>query len=219
MSAMLTRKTPLLRRPDGAARLSVPVFRPKRCDARKGGCGLHFTPSRAMQTACGPACAQRQVEYAKAKREAAAAADDRRKTRAAKEALKTLAQLRAEAQVALNAYVRARDKAAGHDCICCGAPLDWHSTLPGGAIDAGHYLSRGSAPELALDERNVNAQRKGCNRPGGATRARFRAGMVARWGEAAVAELEGPHPARKWTHDELRAIRTKYRAFARELST
>ena len=79
-------------------------------------------------------------------------------------------------------------------------------------------MSRGSSIELAFDERNVNAQAKSCNRPGGTTRAQFRAGMVERYGEAVVAELEGPHELTQLRHDDLRAIRDKYRKMANELA-
>lgn len=85
-------------------------------------------------------------------------------------------------------------------------------------MDAGHYLSRGSSIELAFDERNVNAQAKSCNRPGGTTRAQFRDGMVERYGSAVVDELEGPHKLEQLRHDDLRAIRDKYRKMANDLS-
>lgn len=157
--------------------------------------------------------AQRQAAIDARKKDAA----DRRQTKAKLEALKSLRELRGEAQDAFNLVIRLRDRLAGHGCICCGAPLDWNSTKPGGAVDAGHFIPRGSAIELAFDERNVNAQRKSCNRPGGTTRAKFTAGMTERWGAAVVAELEGPHELPHLKHDDLRKIRDTYRAKARSL--
>ena len=85
-------------------------------------------------------------------------------------------------------------------------------------MDAGHFMSRGSSIELAFDERNVNAQAKSCNRPGGTTRAQFREGMVERYGEDVVNELEGPHELTQLRHDDLREIRDKYRRMANELA-
>lgn len=166
----------------------------------------------SMQTKC-VRCVLRAA-YAKDK----AARQDRRETKQKLEAMKSLCELRQEAQAAFNAFIRARDRKAGYGCICCDAPLDWNSTKPGGAVDAGHFVSRGSAIELAFDERNVNAQRKNCNRPGGTTRAQFTAGMVRRHGAAVVAELEGPHDIPRLRHDDLRAIKHKYRTLARELT-
>lgn len=127
--------------------------------------------------------------------------------------MKKLGELRKEAQDAFNRYIRLRDQ--NRPCICCGEPLG--DPRYGGAYDAGHFLSRGSHPNLAFDERNVNAQRKGCNRPGGTTSAKFRAGMVARYGLAAVEALEADQTLRQYRHEDYREIKATYRAKAREL--
>jgi hypothetical protein len=176
-----------------------------------------FTPARQMQKACGPRCASLMVEHMKTRTAEKAAREDRKQTRAQLEAMKSLRTLRAEAQAEFNRFIRHRDRLAGWGCICCGAPLNWNSTKPGGEVDAGHYMGRGAAIELAFDEVNVNAQRKSCNRPGGATRAEFRAGMVARWGRAEVERLEGPQSLPQLRHDDLRAIRDDYRKKANAL--
>jgi hypothetical protein len=209
------RRAPL--RATAPAKAEVPLIRTRKCPAKKGGCGQSFRPMRAGQIACGPECAGSVGAWIKASKTKAALAEDRKKTRAALEKLKTLKELRGEAQDALNRFTRARDRAAGYGCICCGQPLEWNSTMPGGSVDAGHFMSRGSSPELALVEANVNAQRKSCNRPGGTTRAAFRAGMVARHGEAVVAALEGPNDPPRYRHDDYRRIRDDYRAKARAL--
>lgn len=194
----------------GPARASVKL---RRCKVCRNG----FVPRSITHKACGPECAEVLGKQEAAKQAARAAIEDRKQTRAQLEALKTLKELRAEAQAAFNTYIRARDRKAKYGCICCGTPLDWNSGKPGGAVDAGHFVSRGSAIELAFDERNVNAQRKSCNRPGGTTRAKFTAGMIERWGAEVVAELEGPNDLPHLKHDDLRAIRDKYRAKAREV--
>ncbi|WP_343633734.1 recombination protein NinG [Roseateles sp.] len=112
----------------------------------------------------------------------AEAHDGRKQTRAKLEALKPLKELKKEAQAAFNRYIRLRDRRAGHGCICCGAPLEWESSMPGGT-----------------------------------KRDQFRAGMVARWGEAVVADLEGPHPTPHLKHDDYRQIRDTYKLKARAL--
>lgn len=176
-------------------------------------CGNPFWQRTTMHALCSPRCAVKELA-AKKKAERA----ERVQTRAQIDAMRPRSYWQKKAQAAFNMFVRARDRKAGYGCICCGEPLDWNSGIPGGAVDAGHFMSRGSSPELAFDERNVNAQRKGCNRPGGATRDKFRAGMVARWGEAVVQELEGPHPPAKWTGAELRELQKVYAAKARALA-
>lgn len=156
------------------------------------------------QSTCGdPICKaeeRRQKERKKAERE------DLKKR---KEAIKRTPDLRAEAQAAINAYCRYRDLSAGHRCICCGKPFE--DQKPGGSIDGGHYLSRGSHPNLAFDERNINAQKKSCNRPGGTTAAAFRIGMIARYGIAVVEELESDTAPRRYRADDYRRIRDEYR--------
>jgi hypothetical protein len=179
-------------------------------------CGKDFQQVRPMQSVCSPACASKSVRKAK-KAEQEATKQQRKADRAKLESLKTLGELRKEAQMQFNRYIRARDRKAGYGCICCGAPLEWDSGMPGGSVDAGHYLSRGGSIELAFDERNVNAQRKSCNRPGGTTRERFRAGMVGRYGETIVAELEGPQDLPHLKADDLRRIRDEYRKRANDV--
>lgn len=171
-------------------------------------CHKPFVRRSTMQKLCGSyRCA---IGWIKAKDKA-----EREDLRRRKEAVKPRKALMSEAIEAFNRYIRLRDH--GKSCICCGKPMPWHESTPGGYIDAGHFMSTGSCPELRFDEVNVNAQLKGCNRPGGTTRGSFRAGMVARWGEAEVERLEGPHTPAKWTSDDLREIRDRYRAKARAL--
>jgi hypothetical protein len=149
--------------------------------------------------------ARRKVEAAKKQ--------ERAQDRAKREAGKSIRTLIAEAQTAFNAFIRTRD--AKQPCICCGKPFE--PQRPGGSMDAGHYMSRGSSCQLRFDEANVHGQRKNCNRPGGTTRASFRAGMIARVGLAEVERLERDDGVRKWTHDELRAIRDQYKAKVKQL--
>ena len=152
-------------------------------------------------------------EAARKKKALAAAKVERAITKQRKEAVKSRGELVEEAQRAFNAYIRARD--AGLPCICCGKPFEPEKL--GGSADAGHYLSRGSAPHLRFVETNCFAQRKNCNRPGGTTRQAFRAGVVARIGLAAVEALEADTTVRKWSLDDLREIRKTYAAKLRAL--
>lgn len=187
--------------------------RPKRCDPRKGGCGQMFTPVRPMQAACCQLCALNFVSHAKARAAALAAKEERKADKVKLDGMKRLGELRSEAQAVFNRYIRLRD--VGMPCICCGKPLGEERF--GGAYDAGHYLSRGSHPNLAFDEVNVNAQRKSCNRPGGTTAAQFRLGMIERYGLEAVERLEADKEPRRYRHDDYREIKRVYAAKAREL--
>ena len=158
------------------------------------------------------------AEEAKAKRKAMkqavmAAKVERAETRRRKEELKSLRELLAEVQTAFNEFIRLRD--AGKPCICCGKPFE--PMKPGGSMDAGHFRSRGSAPQLRFNEDNVFGQRKNCNRPGGTTQAKFRAGVLGRIGPERLEAVERNEEIPKWDKDELRAMRAHYRAKAKEL--
>lgn len=177
------------------------TYKPRPCEE----CKALFSPQRMGAKVCSPRCAMRLVKAKKV--------EERAQIKTRKEAAKPRGVLISEAQTAFNLFIRTRD--AGLPCICCGQPFE--PEKPGGSADAGHYLSRGSAPHLRFDENNCFAQRKNCNRPGGTTRQAFRSGVVARIGLAAVEALEADTTVRKWTADDLREIRKTYAAKAREL--
>lgn len=148
-----------------------------------------------------------KAKRAEAKKARAAAKVERASIRARKEAIKTIPVLIKEAQVAFNAYIRARD--ADKPCICCGLPLSAGDV--GGSFDCGHYRSVGSAQHLRYDERNAHGQRKQCNRWGAGRAVDYRIGLVARIGLEAVEDLESDNSTKKWTREELIAIRDEYR--------
>jgi len=166
-----------------------------------------------------PVCADHEYLYALKLTEQYAKkrkAEERKNYRERKEKLKTRAQWIADAQRAFNQFIRTRDLAAGYGCIDCGKPFE--PNKPGGSVDAGHFLSRGSAPHLRFDERNCFAQRKNCNMPGGATREAFRAGVEARIGVEELKALEADQSSPKWTIDDLKEIIATYREKTRKLA-
>ena len=178
-------------------------------------CRVKFEPVRQMQTTCSVPCAlefgRAQLERKQAREARQAKAGDRAK----REALKGLPELKREAQHAFNAYIRARDRKAGHPCICCGKPLRWG--VFGGAVDAGHYRSTGSADTLRFHEDNCHAQDAQCNRHGAGRAVDYRLGLIARIGLERVEALEAANAPAKWQRDELRAIRDGYRVKVRQL--
>lgn len=188
------------------------TFRRTRCPHCKGkmeqGVRIH------------PECidAYAEAEEAKAKRKAekqarAAAKVERAETRRRKEAIKTIPELIKEAQHAFNAYIRERDRE--QPCICCGVHLG--SGEVGGAYDAGHYRSVGSASHLRFNEENCHAQRKQCNRYGAGRAVDYRIGLIRRIGLGKVEALECDNSPHKWTAAELIAIRDHYKAKLKEM--
>jgi hypothetical protein len=170
-------------------------------------CQAKFEPARSFQTWCSPECAFK-IARKKLKEKAEQKKLERQLDRKQREKLKKRSKLIAEARDAFNAWIRYRDR--GQLCIDCNQPMG--ADRPGGAIDAGHYLSVGSAPHLRFHEDNVHAQRKNCNRSGGSTRDAYRAGLIDRIGIERVEALEADQTSRKYTADDLRAIRDEYRA-------
>ncbi|ASN67321.1 hypothetical protein 7AX2_23 [uncultured phage] len=185
--------------------------KPKKC--RVATCRASFVPSRMGQAVCSPKCALATVEVQKAKEKKSLAQAGRRDIKVRKEALKTRGDHMREAQQAFNEYIRTRDQAAGHLCISSGKPLDWS----GNAVDAGHYRSVGSAPHLRFDERNCHAQSKQDNRFLSGNAVDYRIGLIARIGQEAVDALESDQSVRKYTVEEIKAIKAEYRAKTREL--
>lgn len=183
----------------------------KRCAV----CREKFVPRSTWAKACGPECAQVHIVAEKKRAAVKQARQERAQDKAKLEAMKTRNELIAEAQQAFNLVVRLEDAAL--PCVSCGAINPPARGLTGGVWDAGHYLSRGSACHLRFDRRNVHKQCKGCNRPGGTTRAAHRAGVEARIGRDALEALESDQASREYTHDDLRAIRDTCRKRAAQL--
>lgn len=185
--------------------------KPKKC--RVATCRASFIPSRMGQAVCSPACAIIDGPRHAPKARKALADIERNEIKVRKEKLKSRGDHMREAQQAFNEYIRTRDQAAGHLCISSGKPLDWS----GNAVDAGHYRSVGSAPHLRFDERNCHAQSKQDNRFLSGNAVDYRIGLIARIGQEAVDALESDQSVRKYTVEEIKAIKAKYRAMTREL--
>jgi hypothetical protein len=182
--------------------------KPKTRKCKVKSCGTRFTSYSSFVTWCSPECgsiiAMSKLEEQQAKKRREERAADRKR----KEEMKTRSDYMKEAQVAFNAYIRCRDQ--DKLCICCAQPLGLGEV--GGAFDCGHYRSVGSAPHLRFDERNAHAQRKQCNRYGAGRAVDYRIGLIARIGLAAVESLESDQSIRKWSIDELKAIKAEYKA-------
>lgn len=173
-------------------------------------CKRTFEPARPLQATCGLRCALAEVRVAKKAKKAS----ERDLTRVRREALKTIPERIKEAQIAFNQFIRMRD--AELPCISCGNPPPGTELHAG--RDAGHYRSTGNASHLRFDERNCNAQCVKCNQWGAGRVTDYRIGLIDRIGSVAVLDLESDNASRKWSHDELIAIKDKYKTKIKELT-
>lgn len=171
-------------------------------------CKAKFTPRLQMQIACSLECALSLAVSKRGKEEKRALVQEKRADKEKREKLKSKAQWAREAQTAFNAYIRLRDDA--DPCISCGR---YHA----GQYHAGHYLSVGARPELRFEPLNVHKQCAPCNSHLSGNIVLYRVALRKRIGEALVDWLEGPHPAKHYDIDDLKAIKAEYTAKAREL--
>jgi len=178
----------------------------KRCRA----CRKSFEPRNTLQAVCSPTCAIQYAGTEQAKRAVIRA--ERQATKAYREATATIPQLTKLAQAAFNRYIRHRD--AGLPCVSCGAMPE---PKRGGTMDCGHYRSVGACPQLRFCDFNAAAQCVRCNRDLSGNTVAYRLGLLERIGASRLAWLEGPHPVRKFTRDELRELRTHFDELTKSL--
>lgn len=187
--------------------------KPKKC--RVATCRASFVPSRMGQAVCSPACAMIDAPRHEPKARKALADIERKDIKVRKEKLKTRADHLREAQAAVNEYVRLRD--AHLPCISCDSTPNDNDLMTGSRWDAGHYRSVGACPELRFEPLNIHRQCVKCNRNLSGNAVEYRIRLVQRIGTEKVAWLEGLHPPCKYTLDEIKAIKAKYRAMTKEL--
>lgn len=127
-----------------------------------------------------------------------------------KEKLKSINDYIKEAQIAVNSYVRARDY--GKPCISCQVHVV-HKM--GGAMDAGHYRSRGSAGHLRFNVLNIHSQCVTCNRWQSGNVVDYRISLIKRIGLEQVEKLESDNSTRKLTKEYLIRIKKIFNKRAR----
>lgn len=187
--------------------------KPKKCCVAT--CRASFVPSRMGQAVCSPACALIDAPRHEPKARKALADIGRKDIKVRKEKLKTRADHLREAQAAVNEYVRLRD--AHLPCISCDSTPNDNDLMTGSRWDAGHYRSVGACPELRFEPLNIHRQCVKCNRNLSGNAVEYRIRLVHRIGAEKVAWLEGLHPACKYTVDEIKVIKAKYRTKTKEL--
>lgn len=187
-------------------------LKPKKC--RNRDCGKVFTPVRTMQSVCSPACGLALAARQRAQKEARANREERKSLAERKAKLKTRREWIAEAQAVVNKVARLRDILAGHGCISCGARPDARF---GGAMDAGHYRSVGSAPHARFYLPNIRLQCKRCNRDLGGAAVNYRMGLIERIGIDRVKEIESMQWTAKWSIEYLQRLKKVMNKKARRL--
>lgn len=187
--------------------------KPKKC--RVATCRASFVPSRMGQAVCSPACAMIDAPRHEPKARKALADIERKDIMVRKEKLKTRADHLREAQAAVNEYVRLRD--AHLPCISCDSTPNDNDLMTGSRWDAGHYRSVGACPELRFEPLNIHRQCVKCNRNLSGNAVEYRIRLLQRIGAETVAWLEGLHAPCKYTVEEIKAIKAKYRAMTKEL--
>jgi hypothetical protein len=140
--------------------------------------------------------------------------------------VKRTVTFKSEAQVAFNAFIRARDHK--ENCISCDRSIadiegrdGWK---PGGCWDAGHYLDVGSNESLRFDEANVHRQCKSDNAGAGkyskkkrSVDDRYRQKLIERIGIDEVTRLEGPHEPKRYRKEDYLEIKQLYKNKLKEL--
>lgn len=186
-------------------RVALKEVKQKTCKA----CGSKFTPSfNSTQVVCSIKCAQAHAPANHEKARKAIAQRERREIKVRKEKLKSRGDYLREAQRAFNAWVRLRD--AYQPCISCGRHHQ-------GKYDAGHYRTTAACPELRFDPLNVHKQCSPCNTQLSGNIVEYRLELIRRIGQEQVDWIEGPHEAKRYTIEDLKAIKVRYRALIREL--
>jgi hypothetical protein len=130
---------------------------------------------------------------------------ERKETKKARERIKTRSEWLKEAQTAVNAYVRERDKEL--PCVSCDKPNDGSHQR-----HASHYRSVKKCSSLRFDPRNIYSSCAQCNTYLSGNLIEYRIRLVKRKGLAEVEWIESQNGIVRYTIDDLRTIRDDYRA-------
>lgn len=175
-------------------------------------CGQEYEKRNIAHVVCSPACAieytKRQREKKQAEAERKAKREERARQQARKNSLKKLSDWEKEAQAEVNRYIRLRDK--GQPCISCGKP--WQSNF-----QAGHYVPKGRSSLLRFEPDNIHGQCPQCNMYESGNLIPYRQNLVAKIGLERVEQLEANRNMKRWTVEELQAIKAEYKAKAKRL--
>jgi hypothetical protein len=172
-------------------------------------CKESFTPYNSLAVACSPKCALEVAVQKKNKKQ-------KKELLAFRQADKNIPKLRAEAQKAVNAYIRLRD--FDLPCISCGEISGEGDYLKGSKYDAGHYRARGGlGKHLAYNCFNIHKQCVYCNRSLSGNIVEYRKGLIERIGIERVERLESDNGYRKFDRVYLERIKKIFNKRVRHL--
>jgi len=164
-------------------------------------CQIVFDIKQPLQSVCSYICA---IEYSK-KLKANKEKIEWKKTKSdLKDKVKTLSQFEAEAKKSFQKWIRLRDKDL--PCISCGS-------TESDTFDGGHFKKAEIYSGVIFDERNVNKQCRRCNRFLNGNELLYREGLIKRFGDDFVKELEqyaNETRQYKWTKEQLIAKKLQY---------
>ena len=187
---------------------------PRKC--KNPACGIRFPPQRPGQVVCSPKCGLAIKDVNEGRARKAIDQRERLEVKVRKEQLKSRGDYMREAQAEFNTYIRLRDEHL--PCISCDSMPSDRDLITGSRWDAGHYRSLGACPALRFEPLNVHRQCVKCNRNLSGNAVEYRIRLVKRIGAAKVEWLEGQHPLKRYTIDELKAIKAHYRSMSKELT-
>lgn len=175
-------------------------------------CREWFHPAFANQWWCGPECgAKIALERRSRERDKALKAAEKKRRREEQQqkdklkirklALKPRSYWIKQAQQAVNAFIRERDRDL--PCVSCG-------TMSAAQWDAGHYRTTASAPQLRFDPRQIWKQCQVCNQHKSGNIVPYRAELIRRIGIEQVEDIESNHNRHRWTIEECKAIKAEY---------
>ena len=177
---------------------------------RFGGCKSYFRPSPGQVFPgpvawCSPDCglivARKRAPIVKARE----AKQERREVQEARLRIKTRREWLAEAQSAVNSYIRWRDR--GIPCRSCDKPDDGSHQR-----HASHYRSVKACSILRFDERNIYAACAQCNTHESGNLIEYRIRLIRDFGPGLVDWLESQNGIRRYEIPELKAIKAEYKA-------
>ena len=173
-------------------------------------CSSKFTPRDTIQKTCSVPCALLHVEKQKEEKSQKQQKADRATWRERKAAVKPLKHWEDMTQRVVNDYIRDRDLLNGEGCISC----DRHNAL---AWHAGHFRTVAKASQLRYNPDNINLQCSECNTHQSGNTGPYRINLVKKIGFERVEALENDNSLRRYTREELEALRKHFRALHRAL--
>lgn len=182
-------------------------------------CNEWFRPAFSNQWWCSPEHGtELAIERRSKEREKAEIAADKKRRREYQQqkdklkirklALKPRSYWIKQAQQAVNAFIRERDRDL--PCVSCG-------TMSAAQWDAGHYRTTASAPQLRFDPRQIWKQCQVCNQHKSGNLVPYRAELIRRIGIEQVEAIESDHKRHRWTTEECKAIKAEYQQKLKDL--